>query len=403
MNILRHWIVVGVLLLLCLPGLVFGDLNAFLAKGDFSGGSKTYLEKVQKTPASQEDLFSLGVLQFLGGVEGLIQSFHRYGMGGDSIAGMHVPFLRLPIPPNKNPEKITYDQLRNIFETFYQDMQQVDKTLSRIGAEEFHVSVDFTMIKLDFDGDSKISDDDYFYNVYLAYNWEASWLYESDQPFIITFDRGDAYWLRGYANLLMAFCDVILAFDGQELFDDFGYLFFAKPEKKVMEVSSDGMLQIADIVAFLHSVRLDISDSKRLSRSREHVLKTIELSRLSWDAIINETDDLNEWVPNANQASVTGLSMTEERIAGWSDFLDEASGILEGKTLIPHWRFKDPDKGINLKKTLNGLKHFDLILWVQGSGAIDYMEKGDVSSRETWRRLQNLFQGDFVGFMIWIN
>jgi hypothetical protein len=48
-------------------------------------------------------------------------------------------------------------------------------------------------------------------------------------------------------------------------------------------------------------------------------------------------------------------------------------------------------------------KDFDLVLWVQGSGAVPYLENGDVTSPETWAEFQRVFGGRFIGFAFWIN
>ena len=53
---------------------------------------------------------------------------------------------------------------------------------------------------------------------------------EASKAFLITFDRGDVAWLRGYCHLLMAMCEAILAHDFHELFDYSGCLFYPKAE-----------------------------------------------------------------------------------------------------------------------------------------------------------------------------
>lgn len=94
--------------------------------------------------------------------------------------------------------------------------------------------------------------------------------------------------------------------------------------------------------------------------------------------------------------------MNKERMAAWHRFLLEAESILNGKTLLPFWR-GDTDKGINLRKVFTQPKDFDLVLWVQGSGAVSYLEKGEITSPQTWADFQRVVQGQFVGMAIWIN
>lgn len=46
---------------------------------------------------------------------------------------------------------------------------------------------------------------------------------------------------------------------------------------------------------------------------------------------------------------------------------------------------------------------FDVVGWAQGAAAVPYVEKGECSSPEAWRRLQRVFRGNFIGFAAWFN
>jgi hypothetical protein len=119
--------------------------------------------------------------------------------------------------------------------------------------------------------------------------------------------------------------------------------------------------------------------------------------------IVVETDNDREWIPGPGQASVVeGAAIDRDRLAAWRRFLDEAEAVLHGKKLIPFWR-RGTDKGVNLMKVFTQPKDFDLVLWVQGSGAVPYLENGDVTSPETWAEFQRVFGGRFIGFAFWIN
>jgi len=43
------------------------------------------------------------------------------------------------------------------------------------------------------------------------------------------------------------------------------------------------------------------------------------------------------------------------------------------------------------------------VLWVQGTAATPYLEKGELTRGDTWRRLLDLFHGDFVRYALWFN
>ena len=129
----------------------------------------------------------------------------------------------------------------------------------------------------------------------------------------------------------------------------------------------------------------------------------IDLSRQSWQLIQGETDNDNEWIPGENQQSVIeGVQMDKERIRSWHAFLQEAEAVLKGDKLIPFWR-TGFSGGINLAKMFTEPRECDLVLWVQGTDALPYLEEGELSQSATWTEFQRVFRGEFVGFAFWIN
>ena len=56
----------------------------------------------------------------------------------------------------------------------------------------------------------------------------------------------------------------------------------------------------------------------------------IRLSRENWALIRAETDANREWVPSPSQTSLfPDLPVSEDIVAGWTEFLDQAEGVLE--------------------------------------------------------------------------
>jgi hypothetical protein len=94
-------------------------------------------------------------------------------------------------------------------------------------------------------------------------------------------------------------------------------------------------------------------------------------------------------------------------VEGWQLFLGEARQILEGHKLLPYWRGNvagaTPSLGISLHRVFHEPREFDLVLWVQGSAAIPYLEDGDVTQGDFWRDLNGAFSGQFFGFALWFN
>ena len=80
---------------------------------------------------------------------------------------------------------------------------------------------------------------------------------EAAEGFIVTFDRADAAWLRGYANLLSALLEFMLAHDGKASFDASAHMLFPEaglPNAELNQGPSGAMQefgQAADLDAML--------------------------------------------------------------------------------------------------------------------------------------------------------
>jgi hypothetical protein len=133
-----------------------------------------------------------------------------------------------------------------------------------------------------------------------------------------------------------------------------------------------------------------------------HLDKVVALSKESWKFILAETDDDHEWIPNPRQTGVLGIPVRQPIIAGWLEFVEEVEAILAGKRLIPLWRGQE-ERGINLRRVFTEPRSFDLVLWVQGTAATPYLEKGPLTRPEVWNRLRTVFGGELIGFAIWFN
>jgi len=228
---------------------------------------------------------------------------------------------------------------------------------------------------------------------------------------LISFDQADVYWLRGYCHLLQAVCDVHLAYDTQELHDLTAQIFF--PNAKIRHEFlrpregqrwSPFWEDVVDFIAFIHLIKLPVAEPHRLPSAHAHLLEVIALSRQSWSAILAETDDEREWIPSPKQKNgiVPNAPITQEMVQGWHAVLDEAEAILNGEKLIPFWR-ADDGRGVNLKRFFTEPRTFDLVLWVQGSAAAPYLEEGETTDVDFWRRIQRGFRGQFFWFAIWVN
>jgi hypothetical protein len=379
-------------------------VEEYLFKGDLAGGEKALNEAIKKSSDPDDLKFQLGALQFIRAVERAAQSFNHYG-----LVDLHgiIPFPEAAPSPNRPPKAISYDDCRKIMETWLSDLQRAEATLAQVKKADVKLPLHFAMIRLDFDGDGKSNEDETLWKIFARMGAGAT--AQSASDFVIDFDLADAVWLRGYCHLLMAIDEFLLAHDFQELFERAGHIIFAKVKspyeylQSAPKIFEMGHVDIADVIAFIHLVNFPVKDAARLKNVLTHLESMTKLSREMWKLVMAETDDDHEWIPNPKQTSVIpGGKVTEEMVNDWSVFLNELDDILAGKKLIPFWRSSD-DRGINIRKVLTDPRPFDLVLWVQGSAAAPYLEKGPVTTPQVWQRLQRTFEGNFIGFAVWFN
>ena len=131
----------------------------------------------------------------------------------------------------------------------------------------------------------------------------------------------------------------------------------------------------------------------------------IRLSRENWKAILAETDNDREWLPGPHQKGanqLTGLEITEAEVQAWHAALAMAEDLLEGRKLLPHFRFAD--KGIDMKRFFEEPETFDLVLSITGPGVVPYLASGPMITGEEWRALQQQFdRTGFMAFALWAN
>lgn len=391
----------------------------FLISGDLAGGQKALNAILEAHPKDDQARFGLGAIQFVRAVEHLVQGFYQHGLHPD-LSGGAVPFARLPVPVNPDPKPIAYEDLRTIIEDFIDDLTKAEATLGQVRDGAVKLPVRFGLVRLDFDGDGKASEEETLWKIYARLNGR----FQADQAnpaageaeaFPISFDRGDAAWLRGYCHLLMSLTEIYLAHDAKRLFEHTAHLFFAKPKTpfSFLKNAPEGLNPmggngpriglIGDLLAFVHLIHFPVKEPARMGSALKHMETMLTLSRESWKAYLAETDDDHEWIPNPNQNSVLpNGKVTAEMLAGWIDFVGEAEAILAGKKLVPFWRDAD-NKAVNVHRVFTEPRELDLIFWIQGTAAAPYLEVGPVTQPEFWTRLLRVFRGEFFGFAIWFN
>ncbi len=382
-------------------------VDELFISGDMKSAEAGLEKMLAADPKDDHARFGLGTAQVLLAVEDLFQSLNTYGFLR-SIPGEVFGLPTDLFSSGKPPKPVTAADVRKLIAGFNAGLGKAEATLAAIKSTDVKLPLHFGLIHLDLNGDGKADDSEALGRLFGQVSGER---FEPADvaAFTIGFDAADAEWLRGYCNLLMALTDFMLAHDGGDLFDHTAQLFFPNartPFPYLRDPSGPfnyGGVNIADAVAFIHLLSLPVAEPARMKSALEHLQAMTAHSRKMWQLAMAETDDDNEWIPNPKQHSVLpGVRITLEMVDGWKVFLDEVDAILAGKKLIPFWRGKE-DQGVNIRRVFTEPKRFDLVLWVQGSAAAPYLEKGPLTKEETWDGLMRLFRGNFIGFAIWFN
>ncbi len=388
-------------------------LDSFLSQGKLAESVEYFGKQCETTPADQQARLALGLTQFLQAIENLGHANFRYGL--ISKHARRIPLARLPVPLNDNPEKVSYDKLRDVISAFDADLKKAESTLAKVETSKVNLDFYIGRAKLDLNGDQALEEEETLWRIFSAINNQIE--QEQANNFFVGVDGADVHWLRGYCHVLMAFCDFAMAYDEHDLFDRCGQLLFVDIESPYTTTQEDDgevdFPSILDAIAAIHLMHFKLIDPDRMKSAHGHLISMIAQSRESWELALGEKDDHQEWIPNPNQAGVMGIRVPRELITGWSSVLDELEAILDGEKLIPYWRkynrifgttdFPNDGTGVNLRKFFFEARDFDLILTLQGTNLEPFLEEGSLSTPEAWNQLTRVFQGQFFGFAIWFN
>jgi hypothetical protein len=398
----KHLLRLG-LLLLAIPGAASTPetLDGFLREGRIKEGLTAFA-----TPSGEAGRFSLGVLQALDGLQQFSAGMHNVGINPAFIQS-GIPFFRVVVPGRlQNPkEPATPAKVARLFQDLRASLRRANATLAKVGDEEFGVEVNLSQVRLDLDGDGQCSTNEMLL-VSLGRTFGLPAQARDSRDVIVRFDSADAVWLKGYTHFLSGMLDLLLAYDWRPVWDQCAHVVFLQPEPLPpmarFSQGGQGFDQWVDLIAAVHDMRLNLIDKDGPRRARDEFKTMVTCSRICWQRVLAETDDQKEWLPSPRQTGPSGATITQAQVDAWKRVLDELDAIASGKKLLPHWRMK-PGVGINVEKLVASPPPLDLVLLIQGSALIPYLEEGAVSDRGTWSQLTRAFEGGFFRFAIWSN
>lgn len=368
-----------------------------------TGLSATETRLAALATPTNEDLFALAGLRFLGGIEQALQLRWKTGVKAD---WSELPILRLPIP--ENPDAIPFQaaDFTALIRNLDADMDASREALTKLGDKPFALEVRVADLWFDINANGTREAGESLAEVTgMALGGGRGMGVAVEDP-VITFDTADAAWLSAYTHFLSGFASTALAYDPEPAIQR-----VIESSKKIYELwgttppsnAMDMMFgrQVDRIAMVLHALS-NTPDKALAQDAYSHFLSMIGENRRFWSLVALETDNTGEWVPNDKQVSGLGLMMPPGTGERWQAVLADAEKALKGEVLIPHWRF-GAEAGINLKKAFENPPPVDLITWIQGEGLLPYAEKGPRMSGQAWRDFEDLVQGDAMLFAVFLN
>jgi hypothetical protein len=397
-------------LLFALPAMAATrTLDAYLSEGRVQEGMVAFADAKDNSGR-----FSLALLQALDGLQQFSAGSGKLGVRREMVRD-GLPFFRImmpePTPPpgaNSGPAPVaTPEKVAALFTNLRDSLKTANATLASVDAKEFKVRVNLSQARLDFNGDGVVAPDEMLMTKMgrvLGLPTETP----PGQDLVIYFDSADAMWLKGYTHFLVGVLDVLLSYNWHPVWDQCAQVLFENPvpapplARFTAQDPRASFSHWADLIAALHDMRLEVKDKEGLAKAQQEFLATIACSRTCWQRVLAETDNDHEWLPSPKQTGPLGSRITQAQIDGWLKVLDELQAILEGKKLLPHWRLR-PGIGISVPKLVASPPRLDLVLLIQGSALVPYLEEAPCSDQVTWRGLMEPFGPGFARFAIWSN
>jgi hypothetical protein len=355
-----------------------------------------------KTPTNEE-LFALAGLRFLGGVEAALQLRWQTGVRSD---WSELPILRLPIPENPNARAFEPADFTTLLTGLDADMDSARSALTLLGDGDFALDIRLSDLWFDIDMNGTRGEGEDIASVAGLTLGGARMIAQPVADPVIRFDTADAAWLTAYTHFLSGFVSTALAYDPepaiQRVMESSAAIYALwgdTPPPNALDMMFGRQVDRVAMVLFALS---KTPDKTLALDAHGHFLSMIAENRRFWSLVAAETDNDGEWVPNDRQTSGLGLNVPPGTGERWQAVLADAEALLKGEALIPHWRF-GAEAGINLKKAFENPPAVDLVTWIQGEGLLPYAEKGRRISPAAWNDFERLVSGDAILFAVFLN
>jgi hypothetical protein len=354
------------------------------------------------------DRFALGGVRFLRTVEGALQLRWQIGLSEQMTM---IPFLRLPIPENPSPATFTPDAIATLFKNVSSGMDAARAPLADIAPNaDFGVEIAFKDIWFDINTNNTRDTGEDMLNVMgpmiMGWAWDAR--DPATPALIIRFDGADAAWLSAYTHLLGGLSDMIIAYDPTAPITRINDARTAMTKLGVIApdpmfgMGGGASLDAVDYFAMILATLNQTPDKARMLSAQTHLLAMVYDNRRFWAEVALETDNEKEWIPKDGQKSAMGIDLPPGTGPMWLGVLSDVEALLKGEKLIPFWRIDGP-AGVNIARMFTDPRPIDVASWIQGEGAVPYLETGDLISPQNLTQFDAMMSGETMLFTLYLN
>ena len=354
------------------------------------------------------DRFALGGVRFLRTVEGALQLRWQTGLSEQMTM---IPFLRLPIPENPDPVAFDPAAIATLFKNVTTGMDAARAPLAEISPNaDFGVEIAFKDIWFDINSNKTRDEGEDLLTalgpMIMGWAWDAR---DPATPApIIRFDGADAAWLSAYTHLLGGLSDMILAYDPTAPITRINDARTAMTKLGVIApdpmfgMGGGASLDAVDYFAMILATLNQTPDKTRMLSAQTHLLAMVEDNRRFWAEVVLETDDDKEWLPKDGQKSSLGIELPPGTGPMWLGVLSDFEALLTGEKLIPFWRIDGP-AGVNIARMFTDPRPIDVAAWIQGEGAVPYLETGVLISEQNLTQFDAMMSGETMLFTLYLN
>lgn len=357
------------------------------------------------------DRFALGGALFLQGIEATFQERYRVGINDLS---MGIPGLATELNANPNPDPFTPDVILDLFTRISASMDSAQAAMEPItDADAVSVTVDLNQIWFDINANGQRDPSEDLLPVMVPLfvsNWQVAETLATLQAAggapTITFDTADVAWLQAYTHVFSGTAELVMAFDPTDV--------IAKVQTNAATIAtlqsgpapmlfiSEDDATIADLATIVLGVLEQDPDPIHTRAALADFRAVIAHNLVFWDRVRAETDNKREFIPNASQQSALGMLFPQDIDTAWQAVLQDASKVLEGELLIPHWRIGD-GAGVNLNAWLQDPAPLDIIGVIGGSDLAPYMQAGPLVTTTAMDEFDRVTGGNFALFAFTLN